>query len=235
MTERREACAAWQEDLAGWLAAQLPPEREAALDAHLAGCPSCRAEADSLLAVVAVSLGADLASSPGTEPGRPLLGAGDPPPDLGDRVAAAVAAERGARRRARLGLAAVAGAAAAALIVVVLGLGLGTGSEDPPALEGEPVAFTVVPDGAEAHAVLGEQGDGSVLQLTASGLDPEVSYAMWLSPPGGGWDDRVAAGTFRPEDDGTVDVQLPCALAVDDVGRAWATTPDGEIALDTKP
>ncbi len=49
----------WQEDLAGWLVAQLPPDDEAALAAHLDGVPTCRAEADSLLAVAAVRLAAD--------------------------------------------------------------------------------------------------------------------------------------------------------------------------------
>ena len=231
MAERPEACGAWQEDLAGWLTSDLSPDREAALDAHVSGCSTCRAEADSLLDVVAVSLGAELAPAPSAAPGQRAAPIG-PPPELAERVAAAVASERRSRRRARLGVAAVAGAAAALVLAVVLSLG--TDSAEPPELAGEPVAFTVVPAGVEASAVVAPQGEGSVVQLTASGLDPAVTYAMWLSPPGGGWDDRVAAGTFRPREDGTVDVLLPCALPVEDYGRAWATTPEGDIALDTE-
>jgi anti-sigma factor RsiW len=231
MAERPEACSAWQEDLAGWLTADLAPDRETLLDAHLAGCATCRGEAESLLDVVALSLGAELAPVPRTEPGEPQAVVG-PPPELAERVASAVASERRARRRARLGVAAVAGAAAAAVLAVVLNLA--TDSAEPPELVGEPVTFTVVPAGSEASALVAPEGEGSVLQLTATGLDPEVTYAMWLSPPGGGWDDRVAAGTFRPRADGTVDVRLPCALPAEDYGRAWATTPDGDIALDTE-
>ena len=59
MAERPLACEAWQPTLAGWLMAQLPPEEEAQLVAHLEGCPACRAEADSLMHVAALTLGAD--------------------------------------------------------------------------------------------------------------------------------------------------------------------------------
>ncbi len=57
----------------------------------------------------------------------------------------------------------------------------------------------------------------------ATGLDPDVTYALWLSPPDGTWDDRVAAGTlddrvaagtFRPNEYGEVDVRLRSALPV---------------------
>src|SRR5687768_8145091 len=92
MPEPTEACAEWQEHLAGWLVAQLPPEEEAALGDHLATCPACRAEADSLLAVAAVSLGAD----PGAVPWRPTVDE-PPPPDLADRIVARVARERRVR------------------------------------------------------------------------------------------------------------------------------------------
>jgi len=43
------ACEAWQPVLAGWLMADLPPDSEAALAAHLSECAVCRAEAESLL------------------------------------------------------------------------------------------------------------------------------------------------------------------------------------------
>jgi hypothetical protein len=104
---------------------------------------------------------------------------------------------------------------------------------DPP-LQGEEVAFTRVPSGATVEAVIADERSGSLVQLIASGLDPDVTYALWLSPPEGTWDDRVAAGTFRPDEHGEVDVRLSCALPADETGRVWATTPEGEIALDTK-
>jgi hypothetical protein len=221
--DRPLACPEWRDDLAGWLVAQLPPDREAALAAHLDGCDACRAEADSLLAVAAVSLA--------TVPDDPAGVLDQPPPDLGERIVASMAAERRHRGRLRAGFVVLAGAAAAVVAVVVLG-SVGGGPEP---LEGEQVAFTVAPPGGRAEAILAaDDGGGTVVELTATGLDPEVTYALWLTPPGGGWDDRVAAGTFRPDDDGTVDTRLRCALPVDEYGRAWATTPDGKIALDTQ-
>lgn len=217
------ACPEWRDDLAGWLVAQLPPDREAALAAHLDGCNGCRAEAESLLAVAAVSLA--------TDPDEPADAPDRPPLDLGERIVASVAAERRHRGRLRAGFVVLAGAAAA--VVAVVALAAGGGGPEP--LEGEQVAFTVAPPGGRAEAILAaDDGGGTVVELTATGLDPEVTYALWLTPPGGGWDDRVASGTFRPDDDGSVDTRLHSALPLDQYGRAWATTPTGEIAFDTK-
>lgn len=221
MAERPAACPEWRDDLAGWLVAQLPPEREADLAEHLATCAVCRAEADSLLAVTAVSLAADPAPVGG---GREV-----PSAELGDRIAARVAAERRARRVLTAGLVAVASAAAAIVVVIAV-----QRADDPDPIRGAEVAFTVVPPGAAVDAVIGADDEGSIVQLTASGLDPDVTYALWLSPPDGGWEDRVAAGTFRPDEDGEVDERLRCALPIAEYGRAWATTPEGEIALDTE-
>ncbi len=223
MPERLPACSEWQEDLAAWVVAQIEPSREARFEDHLASCAACQAEAGSLLAVSALLL------SGGPDPEGAGAGGADPPPDLGPRILARISRERRARRAVLAGVAALAGAAAAILLVVVL-----QRDPAPDPLPGEEVAFTVVPDGAAVEAVIAPDADGSVVQLTARGLDPEVTYALWLSPPDGGWEDRVPAGTFRPDRDGTVDAQLRCALPVEEYGRAWATTPEGEIALDTR-
>jgi hypothetical protein len=234
---RREACPEWQGDLAAWVTAQGGPEREAALLAHLEGCAACRAEADGLLAVAAVALVADpdRAAAAGAAPPPSGDVAGfEPPADLGDRISARVRAERRGHLRRRALVAAVGAAAAAAVLVGALVVA----SDDGPArLEGEEFAFTVLPAGGEAEAVVApyeEDSESSVVQLTASGLDPDVTYALWLSVPGGGREDRVPAGTFRPEEDGTVDVQLPCGMPAGEVGRLWATTPTGDLALDTQ-
>ena len=84
-------------------------------------------------------------------------------------------------------------------------------------------------------AVVAPEESGSIMELHVSGLDPDTTYSMWLTPPGGDWNDRVAAGTFKPDEDGEVEVRLRCALPAEEMGRAWATTPDGDIALDTEP
>jgi hypothetical protein len=213
------ACEAWQPALAGWLVAQLTPAEEAALSAHLATCAACRAEADSLLHISAITLGADTGPRADEEP---------PPGDLGERILARVARERRARRLARLGLA-VSAAAAAVVAAVVL-------TDDPgePALRGEPISFVRHARGVDASAVLAADEGGSLIELEATGLDPDTTYSLWLTPPGGGYANRVPAGTFRPDEDGDVDVRLRCSLPPEEMGRAWATTPGGGIALDTE-
>lgn len=222
MPEPTPACDAWQEHLAGWLVAQLPPGDEAALLDHLDACVVCRAEADSLLAVTAVSLGAD----PGALPWRPVVD--EPPPaDLADRIVARVAGERRGRwgRRAAMVLA---GAGAVAIGVLALR------PDGPVPLQGEAVTFALRADDVEAAAVVAPEAGGSVVQLTASGLDPAVTYALWLTPPGGGYAQRVPAGTFRPDADGEVDARLHSALPAEEMGRVWVTTPQGDIALDSE-
>lgn len=224
MGEHPMACAAWREALAGWLVAQQGPAEEAALVAHLDGCPACRTEADRLLAVAAVTLGADL---DGESPRRPPAD-DTPPADLGDRIAARVAAERRPSVARRAGVALAAIAAVVALAVVWRPSGAGD-------LDGEAVAFRRLTPGAEASAVVAPEGGGSLVALTATGLDPGVTYALWLTPPGGGYPERVAAGTFRPDASGEVDARLRSALPASAMGRVWATAPDGEIVLDTEP
>lgn len=223
MAERPEACTRWQPALAGWLVAQLAPDEEAALRAHLDSCARCRAEADSLLAVAATSLGVGPTWAPSSAAGAPA------PEALGDRIASAIRQER--RRARRVRPAAMAGLAAA-VVAVVVAVAVRDGGGG---LDGTPVEFAVVPAGARAAAVVAPEADGSIVALTASGLDPAVTYALWLTPPGGGYEDRLPAGTFRPDASGRVDVRLPCALPADQAGRVWATTSAGDVALDTEP
>ncbi len=221
MPEPPPACAVWQEHLAGWLVAQLGPEDEAALAAHLERCGRCRVEAESLLAVAAVSLGAD----PGCEPWRPLRD--DPPPrDLADRIVARIATERRTRWRRRVTLS-LAGMAAGAALLVALA------PEDRAPLGGESVTFARLAAGVEADATVAPDEGGAMVELVASGMDPGVTYALWLTPPGRGYADRVPAGTFRPDGHGNVEVRLRSALPAADTGRVWATTPEGLIVLDT--
>jgi hypothetical protein len=234
---RQEACADWRGDIAAWAVAQGGPDREAALVAHLAGCAQCREEADTLLAVAAVALAADpdTASAATVEPDievdRSLRAVPGPPDDLADRISARIRRERRSQL-VRRSLVAAAGAAAAAAVLVGA-LSLRSGGDVAP-VRGTHFAFSVEPRGADAEAVVGrDAGKGSVVQLTATGLDPTVTYALWLTPPGGSYADRVPAGTFRPDEHGAVDVRLHCSLPAEQVGRVWATTPDRQLALDT--
>jgi Putative zinc-finger len=221
MADHLPACVDWQEDLAGWLVAQLPPEREVALDAHVATCAACRTEQERLLAVAAVTLVGDPF---GAE--RAVTVA--PSPGLGDRIVAQVSAERRARRRVGASFALV-GVAAVALVAIIA-----TRPNPTPPLRGQAVAFAVQPSGVDASAVVARDGAGSLVELTASGLDPATTYALWLTPPDGGYAERVAAGTFRPNARGEVDERLHSALPASEMGRVWVTDPDGDITLDTQ-
>jgi hypothetical protein len=233
MAERPVSCEAWRADLAAWATAQIAPDREAALDAHLATCAACREEADGLLAIAAVTLAAavDGGSAAMAAAGGDGTGAADdvPPADLGPRISARLARER-RRQTVRRSLVAAVGAAAAAAVLVVAVL-VARGDSGPGTVHGREFAFTTLPDGATAEATVGTDDAGSVVQLAATGLDPGRTYALWLSDPVK-HPDRVPAGTFRPDADGTVDVVLHCSLPADQVGRVWATSPDG-LELDT--
>ena len=223
MAEHPLACEAWQAAVAGWVVAQLDPHEETALLEHLGGCTPCRDEAASLLDVAAVALGADLGP----------LGADEaaPPVDLGDRVLARVARERRSRWAARAAVAMAATAAAVGAVVVATGV---RGADDEP-LRGEAVAFEQLAPGVEASGVLAGDGDSSMVLLSASGLEPDLTYTMWFTPPGGGYAEREAVGTFRADGAGNVEVDLQSALPLEEVGRVWVTTPDGDVALDTDP
>jgi hypothetical protein len=241
MGEPRVACLEWQDDIAAWVMAQGAPEREEALVAHLARCDRCRDEAQSLLAVAAVGLATDPdAQGPLVEPPvevEHLPTAEDdlpvePPVDLADRISARIRGERRRHLLRRSMLVAVGAAAAAIVLVVALGLRPDGGAAP---LHGRHFAFAHVPAGATAEAVVAnDQARGSLVELKATGLDPAMTYALWLTPPGGRYEDRVPAGTFRPDGDGAVDVRLRSALSTTKVGRVWATTPDRKIVLDTR-
>ena len=175
--------------------------------------------------VIAARLGPDL------EPGRRLAPVPGPPDDLADRISRRIRRERRGHLVRRSLVAAAGVAAAVALVVGALALRPDGGLAP---VQGKHFAFVDALAGAHGSAVVGkDDGRGSVVQLTATGLDPATTYALWLTPPGGTYADRIPAGTFRPRADGRIDVRLHCALPVDKVGRVWATTPDRQVALDT--
>ncbi len=91
---KAEGCREWRESLGAYALGHLPDEERAGLEAHLEGCPSCRAGAR----VALVGCRADVARRPG-----PLrVARRRRPPSLADRVAAAIGRERAPRRRRRV-------------------------------------------------------------------------------------------------------------------------------------
>jgi anti-sigma-K factor RskA len=146
-----------------------------AIQAHLDGCPDCRAE---LAQLRRIARRLDLLQGEAAS--------ADPPAPSGqaNRLFGRLAAER--RRRSRGVAAGIAGAAAA---VLILGVVL-TPSDPPP---GRSLEFSVVPAGVSASAELRDWGWGTQMYLHITGLPPDQRLAVWLEQPDG---TRVSAGTF---------------------------------------
>jgi anti-sigma factor RsiW len=216
-----EACDARRGDLAAAALGRLDPDALAEIEAHARACEACRNELARLRSVAALLDEVD-----------PLTDVGEgAPPELASRVLQRVSAERHRARVRRR--AAWCAAAAAAVVVAVAGVLIAAADDAGDDREGElaglEVDFVDAPEGVEASATIAADGEGTVVELDASGLDPSTVYALWLSSSSG---DRMPAGTFKPKTDGAVAVRLECAIDVDDAERIWATTPDGDVPLD---
>jgi hypothetical protein len=203
---RTESCREWRESLGAYALGQLGEDERASLEAHLEGCPGCRAEADSLVSVARLLPHAD------PEHFGP---APQPEADLGKRIAATIGAERrskGRRRRLRLGLGlsgATAVAAAAVLAIFVL-------SGDEGAGPARHVAFPSLPAGVKIAATLEPRAFGTEIHMYVSGIDSGTLCRVYMRGRGGA---AVSAGTFRYRWGGDAAAVLSAAL---DLSRARA-------------
>ena len=194
MTERMPRAREWHEHLAGWArgpADARPRRPRCATTSQRA--PPAGPRPTRCFAVAAVALGADpggtvpTAQRPTREPRRSRSIAAVAPraPDVAGCRASASAA--------------LVGAAAVVALVVV-----GVGDDGPAPVRGERRCRVrgraVGCDGRRRSSPRIPAARSS--SSTATGLDPDVTYALWLSPPGGADEDRIAAGTFRPDDRG---------------------------------
>ena len=96
---KTESCREWRESLGAYALGQLPDEERAGLEAHLEGCPECRAELDSL---ACVSRGCCRSPTPSASAPRPRRRPRSP---TGSPRRSAPSGGRQRRRRLRLGLA----------------------------------------------------------------------------------------------------------------------------------
>ncbi|WP_240519520.1 anti-sigma factor family protein [Amycolatopsis antarctica] len=188
---------ALRESLGAYALDQLDERERLTLDAHLAGCPACRAELDELTPVVESLRLVDVARLGDLSPA--------PPPELGETVAARVRAEAGRRR------AFPRNAVAAAAAVVVLAAGAAVGwlaHPDVPASPEIPLE-TVEVDGTDpgivAAAQLVPHTWGVEIRLTASGFDPGQAYRVAITDAEGR---RMSAGEFI----GTGAAEMTCNL-----------------------
>jgi putative zinc finger protein len=228
---KTDGCRHWKEELGAYALGHLSDEERASLEAHLEGCPACRAEADSLLAVSQLL--------PHADPER-FGPAPQPPAELGKRIAATIGSERRFKRRQRrlhfgLGF----GGAAAAAAMAVLAIFVLSGSS-----EGGPeqhVAFRSLPGDVKIAATLEPQAFGTEIHMYVKGIRSGTLCRVYMRGPGG---DEVSAGSFRYRwgaDDSAVlsaalDLSRAKALVVHAGDRTFvAPLGNAEAALRNQP
>lgn len=176
---------------------------------------------DERAAVVAAQVQACATCSEQVRGLRPVVGAlarSSPPPDV--RPTPARPPGRRPDRRRRLVL-----AAAAALVLAGATGGVVTLTDRSD--DGRTVLLAGAP-GTSATAVLQERRWGTAIELEVRGLDAGTTYGVWLQRRAG---DRLPAGSFRPDSDGTFRLSLASAVPLGDSGAVGvARLPDGRVA-----
>jgi len=182
---KAESCRDWRLSLGAYALGHLSVEERAGLEAHLEGCPECRSEAESLK-----SLGRLL---PLADPARFTHPTPKPAPELGERIASTIGAEKRRekrRRRWQIGFG-FAGAAAAATAAVLAVLVLPGGGASEPS---QNVAFASLPPGVDISATLQPHAYGTEIHMYVTGMRSGTLCGVFLHGPHG---ERVPAGTFR--------------------------------------
>jgi hypothetical protein len=203
---KTESCREWRESLGAYALGQLTDDERVSLEAHLEGCPACRAEAAALGSVASLL--------PHADPER-FGPAPVPPPELGKRITATIDAERrSARRHRRLrlgfGLSGAAAAAAAAVLAIFV---LSSGESSAPE---QHVSFRSLPSGVKIAAALEPQAFGTEIHMYVTGIRSGTLCRVYMRGPGGR---DVSAGTFRYRWGGDASAVLSAAL---DLSRAKA-------------
>jgi len=173
--------------LGAYALGDLPAGERAALEGHLRGCAECRAELAEL-----ESVGGLL---PLADPARFGQPAQLPPPELGERVAAAIGGERRQRRareRRRWFGFALAGATATA--AVILALVLFTGGEGAGENPGQVVEFGSLPAQVEISAKLVPHAFGTEIHMYVKGARSGTLCRVFLRDRRGR---SFSAGSFR--------------------------------------
>jgi anti-sigma factor RsiW len=180
---KTDGCREWRESLGAHALGHLADDERAGLEAHLEGCPNCRAELEQLAALAGPLSLAD----PARFESSPV-----PPAALAARVAAAIGRERlaGRRRRTRLGLA-FAGAAAAAIVVAALVVLPGGGGPTEPE---QHVTFASLPAGMKISAKLIPHSYGTEIHMYVKGISSGTLCRVYLLKADG---TRLPAGSYR--------------------------------------
>jgi hypothetical protein len=225
---RTERCE-WRESLGAYALGHLSADERAGIEAHLEGCPECRAEADSLSGVARLMSYADP-----ERVGEPAPG---PPPQLGERIAVTISAERDQqrrrRRRVRFGFGFAFGGAAAVAAVVLALIVLPGGSGGPPE---QGVEFSSLPPGIHIYATLEPHAYGTEIHMYVKGMRSGTLCRVFLRSRDG---DTLPAGTFRYRwgDDSdavlssALDLSRTAAVGVRAGGRTFTAPVDRTAAL----
>ena len=182
----------WRTSLGAYALGQLPEEERAALEAHLEGCPECRAEAESFRGVARLL--------PLADPARIAEPAPRPPAELRERIETVIGAEhaehaageRKRKRRRRFGFAF--GGVAAATAAVVLALVVFSGGSGEESWPEQQIAFENLPRGMKIDAALQPHAFGTEIHMYVSGVRSGTLCRVFLR----GADGRTySAGSFR--------------------------------------
>lgn len=227
---KTDPCREWRESLGAYALGQLSASERAGLDAHLEGCPSCRAEVESLGGVVALL--------PHADPER-FGPAPQPSPDLGKRILASFDADqeagRSRKRRRRFGLAFGGGLAAAAAAVLALVILTGGGGGAP----AQHVEFSSLPPGVKIGATLEPHGYGTEIRMYVSGVRSGTLCRVFLTAPDG---TRYPAGSFRyrwgedseAELSSALDLSRTAEIGVHAGGQTFTAPVDGATATNNQ-
>ena len=193
-------------DVAGYVLGGLTPDEQRAFEAHLAVCSTCQAELAELDPLPVLL---DLARPAPDRAALPIVAPAPEPPAMPAPVVVPMPAGRAPRGRRLL--------VAAAMVVVALllggAIGAGVTRTDGPRFS-TPVALQAVGDAAGASPVPAGSASwrsvdsGTLVRLDLTGLPGDGTYyeCLWISGQG-----AQSAGTFRPDSDGNVHVDLTTA------------------------
>jgi anti-sigma-K factor RskA len=202
---KTERCRDWRPSLGAYVLGHLADEERAGLEAHLEGCPDCRAEIDTLNGVAQLL--------PFADPDQ-FVQAPSPSPELGRRIAAQIGSERRVNRRRRqwrigLGLGSAVAATAAVLAILVLP----SGSNEAPE---QNVDFASLPAGMTLKATLEPHSFGTEIYMYVNGIRSGTLCRVYLRDSKGA---TVSAGSFRYRWGGDSEAVLSSAL---DLSRTTA-------------
>lgn len=196
---------------------RLEGAQAVAVQAHLDGCPECRAELRELRGAAGALAQAD--------PDRVAEPPAAPPASLRAAIFTEIAKERPRQRRSRAVM------LAAAVLAVCLGAGAMVAHEAT-SPDGRPVSFTARPEGVQATAAVEGKGWGTMVHLDIAGLPQGKRYMVWLEQSDGS---RMPAGSFIAGGDRTMSMQLAVGLPMSDAMALGISTPADRHALLRAP